>query len=323
VNTVQEFEDLSYWEFSVIVKNVLVLGACGFIGRHLVDRLLLETNVIGYDRIVPDYHISYPFIQGDFEHDKKIEEMLVSFQIDTVYHLISSTVPCAETKQAVREIEENIVPTVKLLEIMKNVGTKRIVFSSSGGTIYGESKGKPHLCTDPVMPICSYGVQKAVIEKYLRLYDLLYDMTCMVARISNPYGILPLQNRSQGIIPIFLSKLLSKHPIVLYGKTIRDYIHISDVIDALILLGQYKKEKRIFNIGTGVSTSLYELLSMLEKAANCKFKEIIKQDIRNCDVYENTLDISDTVRELNWHPKIMLEEGIKLTLNEMKENDVK
>jgi UDP-glucose 4-epimerase len=235
--------------------------------------------------------------------------------------LISSTIPCSGTEHTALEIEENIAPTVKLLEAMKNVGTKRIIFSSSGGTVYGESKGKPHLCTDPVMPICSYGVQKIVIEQYMRLYDLLYDMKCLVVRISNPYGILSLQNRSQGVIPIFLSKLLSKQPIVIYGETIRDYIHISDVVDALIKLGQYEKEKKIFNIGTGVSTSLHELLLMLEKTAKCKFAEIIKQGIRGCDVYENTLDISDTVRELNWHPKIFLEEGIKLTLDEMKKQN--
>jgi UDP-glucose 4-epimerase len=300
------------------VKNVLVLGANGFIGHYLVNRLLSETNVVGYDRIEPGDPVSYPFIRGDFVHDK-FEEILSSFKIDTVYHLISSTVPCPGTKQAAQEIEENIVPAVKLLEAMKNAGTKRIIFSSSGGTVYGESKGKPHLCSDPVMPICSYGIHKVVIEHYLRLYDLLYDIKCFVARISNPYGVLTLQNRTQGVIPILLSKLLSKHPIILYGETIRDYIHISDAIEALINLGQYEKEKRIFNIGTGISTSLHELLQMLEDAANCKFVEIIKQDMRDCDVYENTLDISDTVRELNWHPKIVLKEGIQLTLNEMKE----
>ena len=303
------------------MKNVLVLGACGFIGRHLVSRLLSETSVVGYDRVMPDYHAPYPFIQANFAHDEKFEDILLSYQIDTVYHLISSTIPCTGTKHAAQEIEENIVPTVKLLEAMKNAGTKRIIFSSSGGTVYGESKGKPHLCTDPVMPICSYGIQKIVIEQYMRLYDLLYDMKCLVARISNPYGILPLQNRSQGIIPIFLSKLLSRQPITLYGETIRDYIHISDTVEALIDLGRYEKEKRVFNIGTGVSTSLHDLLQMLEKAAKCKFVEIIKQDIRSCDVYENMLDISDTVRELNWRPKIFLEEGIKLTLDEMKKQN--
>jgi UDP-glucose 4-epimerase len=308
-------------EFDYIVKNVLVLGACGFIGRHLVNRLLSETNVVGYDRVMSDYHAPCQFIQADFAHDEKFEEILSSFQIDTVYHLISSTIPCSGTERAVQEIEENIVPTVKLLEAMKNTGTKRIIFSSSGGTVYGESSGKPHLCTDPVMPICSYGIQKIVIEQYLRLYDHLYDMECLIARISNPYGILPLQNRSQGIIPIFLSKLLSKQPIILYGETTRDYIHISDAVEALINLGQYEKEKRIFNIGTGVSTSLHGLLQMMEIAAKCKFIKIIKQDIRDCDVYENTLDISDTVRELNWHPKILLEDGILLTLKEMREHN--
>jgi len=299
------------------MKNVLVLGANGFIGHNLVNRLLLENNVVGYDRIAPDINVPYTFIQADFTQDKKIEEILSSFQIDTVYHLISSTVPCPGTKHIVREIEENIVPTVQLLDAMKNAGTKKIIFSSSGGTVYGESEGRPHLCTDPIKPICSYGIQKVVLEQYLSLYNHLYDIKCIAARISNPYGILSLQNRTQGIIPIFLSKLLLKQPIMLYGDTLRDYIHINDVIEALIKLGQYEKEKRIFNIGTGISTSLTVLIQMLERVAKCKFVNISKQDRRNCDVYENSLDISDTINELNWQPEITLEEGIKLIYNDI------
>jgi UDP-glucose 4-epimerase len=303
------------------MKNVLVLGANGFIGHHLVNKLLFENNVVGYDRIMPDIHISYPFIKADFTQDENFEKILSSFQIDTVYHLISSTIPCSGTKQIVREIEENIVPTIKLLEAMKNTGTKRIIFSSSGGTVYGESNGKPHLTTEHLLPICSYGIQKVVIEQYMNLYNHLYNMKCFITRISNPYGILALQNRTQGVIPIFLSKLILKQPIILYGETFRDYIHISDVVEALINIGQYEKEKRIFNIGTGISTSLHHLVQLLETVANCKFIEIIDKDIRDCDVYENSLDISDTINELNWRPKIELEEGIRLILNDIIECD--
>jgi len=303
------------------MKNVLVLGANGFIGRHLINNLMLKANVVGYDRMLPNNHVTYPFIQGDFSVEEKFEELLSSFQIDTIYHLISSTVPCVGTTHAALEIEENVMPTVKLLEAMKNAGTKRIVFSSSGGTVYGELRGYPHKTTDPVKPICSYGLQKVIIEQYLDLYGQLYDMRCIVARISNPYGVLSLQNRKQGVIPILLSKLFLRESITIYGETVRDYIHISDVVESLTLLGKYEKEKRIFNIATGTSTSLQALLQMLEAIAECKFVEIVRQDIRDCDVWENALDISDTIRELNWCPKVALEEGIKHTFFEMKKHN--
>jgi len=299
------------------MKNILVLGANGFIGHHLVNKLLLENNVIGYDRITPDARLSYPFIKADFTKEEKFEEILSTYKIDTVYHLISTTVPCPGSKQIVREIEENIVPTVKLLEAMKNTGKNRIIFASSGGTVYGELNGKPHVITDPLLPVCSYALQKIVIEQYMNLYNHLNNINCFIARISNPYGILSLQNRTQGVIPIFLSKLLLKQPIILYGETYRDYIHINDVIDALINLGQYEKEKRIFNIGTGTLTSLRQLIQLLETTANCKFVEIIDKEKRDCDVYKNSLDISDTINELHWQPKITLEEGIRLILNEI------
>jgi len=301
------------------MKNVLVLGSNGFIGHHLVNRLLLEYNVIGYDRIAPNVSLPYPFIQSDFTQDEKFEDILLSFRIDTVFHLISSTIPCQESKQIIREIEENIIPTVKFLEAMNNTGAKRIIFCSSGGTIYGESKGKPHLCTDNIEPICSYGIQKAVIEHYLGLYNKLYNIKGLIARISNPYGMLTLQNRTQGVIPIFISKLLLKEPIILYGETLRDYIHINDVIEALNKLGQYEKEKKIFNIGTGIPTSLKDLIKLLERVTKRKFVDIIKKDKRNYDVYENSLDISDTVNELDWQPKISLEEGVQLIFNDMME----
>jgi len=302
------------------MKNVLVLGANGFIGHHLINKLLLEHNVVGYDKTKPDVNTPYSFIKADFSQDVNLEKILSSFQIDTVYHLISTTVPCPGTKQIIMEIEENIIPTVKLLEAMNNTGINRIIFCSSGGTVYGESKGKPHSCTDNIKPICSYGIQKVVIEQYMNLYNQLYDFNCLIARISNPYGVLSLQNRTQGIIPIFLSKLLLKQPVILYGETLRDYIYINDVIDALFKLGQYEKEKRIFNIGTGISTSLNDLIQLIERISKHKFTTIIKHDKRNCDVYENSLDISDTVNELNWKPQITLEEGVQLVFNNMISN---
>jgi len=300
------------------MKNILVLGANGFIGHHLVNKLILNYNVIGYDKTIPEIKTANSFIKGNFFTEIDFEKILTSYQIDTVYHLISSTVPCEGTENIIKEISENIIPTIRLLEAIKNTGTEKIIFTSSGGTVYGESSGLPHLVTDTIKPICSYGVHKVVIEHYLNLYNHLYNINCFIARISNPYGVLELNNRTQGLIPIFINKLIHKEPITIFGESIRDYIHINDVIDALILIAQIDSKKRLFNIGTGISTSLIEIIEIIETITNRKFTKIIKKNIRSCDVHENILDISETIKELNWNSKITLKEGIKLTIEEME-----
>jgi len=280
---------------------------------------------MAYDITIPDETTPYLFIQGDFSREEKFEEILKANKIDTIYHLISTTVPCEGTVHVIQEIEDNVIPTVRLLEAMKLVGVKRIIFSSSGGTVYGESKakGRPNLYTDSVFPICSYGIQKVSIEYYLNLYNYMHRMMCFSVRISNPYGYMPQKNRTQGVIPILLTRLLLDSSITLYGETIRDYIHISDVIEALLRIGYYESNQRTFNIGSGIPTNLHKLIPLMEEAAGKKFSNVLKQNIRKCDVYECILDISETVRELNWEPRISLNDGIRITLGELKRSLIK
>ena len=293
-----------------------MLGASGFIGSYLTKQLSSQANIIGYD-LVPPCNDSYEFVQGDFPTENNFEYILKTYKIDVIFHLISTTTPMIGTSRVTQEISENIIPTINLLESMKNTGTKRIIFTSSGGTVYGESRGHPSKCEDLLYPICSYGVQKLAIEQYFQLYNHLYDLVCIVARISNPYGAFLQEGRTQGIIPIFLLNLLSGKPITLYGETVRDYIHISDVINVLISLGFYKGKQRVFNVATGVPTRLDSLVHTLENIAKKEFVAVNRHGIRACDVYENVLNINDTIRELNWKPIISLEDGISMTLKEI------
>ncbi|QNK42422.1 NAD-dependent epimerase/dehydratase family protein [Caproicibacter fermentans] len=299
------------------MKNVLVLGANGFIGQHLVSQLLGKVNVIGYGKTVPPICKCSEFIQGDFTTDTRFENLLRKYHIEVVYHLISTTIPVEGTRNAFQELEENVIPTVRFLEAMKNAGTAQIIFASSGGTVYGESNGYAHRCTDALHPICSYGIQKTTIEQYMQLYEVSFGMDCVIARISNPYGVFPQHDRTQGIIPIFLQRLLRRQPITLYGETIRDYIFISDAVDALLKLMAYRGDQRIFNIGSGIPTGLHHLAEMLEEATQRKFVEIREFPIRSCDVRESVLDITETKKELDWEPKVSLSDGIRKTLKQI------
>lgn len=294
------------------MERILVTGATGFIGQNLVTKLRQEgVSVVGYDRILTK--TDYLLIEGNFADETRFEQILRDNQIDTVYHLISTTVPKEDTSDIDVEVMDNVVPTLRLLEAMRRAGTKRMIFVSSGGTVYGEGKNAAHRITDSTEPICGYGMQKLVIEEYLQFYNRRYEMDLRIVRLANPYGVLPHRFRVQGIIPIFMERLLKGEPITVFGDTLRDYIDIDDAVAALVKLGAYEGSKKLFNVGSGVPTRVSEIVALIEKTAGKKFVSVEHKPIRTCDVQENVLDISETKQELQWTPKINLEEGILRT----------
>lgn len=285
--------------------NILVLGGCGFIGSFLVKRLQEEHNVIIYDRCEPTYEFNGKCIVGNFSEEQRFYEILVENQINLVFHLISTAIPNESTQMIEQEIMTNVIPSVRLFEAMVKANVKRLIFSSSGGTVYGESLGYSHKVEDRTVPICSYGIQKVSIENYISLYNLYYDMEFIVARISNPYGVWKQQNRLQGIIPIFIRKLLDDESITVFGNTKRDYIHIEDVIDAFMCMIDYQGSIRAFNVGTGIAICTNEIIEIIEKKIQKKFVRIEYKGVRKCDVKENILDIYETMKYLKWQPKRM------------------
>jgi len=300
------------------MKRALILGSNGFLGQYLTVELKRRGAVVtGYDCIVPAVDGPDYFVQGDFAFETRFPQLLTEGRFDVVYHLISTTVPAPGTANALREVVENLTPTVRLLDAMKETGTE-IVFVSSGGTVYGESQGQSHRCGDPVRPICTYGVQKAAIEQFLQLYDRAGEVRCKICRVSNPYGVMPQRGRTQGIIPILLRCLLNGQPIALFGETVRDYIYISDVTEALIAAAEYGGNENVFNVGSGVGTGLHALARLLEERSGLTFVAVDEQPIRTCDVHKSVLDISDTVRLVGWTPRVSLTQGIDWTLEALR-----
>ena len=297
------------------MKNALILGGTGFIGQHLAESLKKECCVFIYGRTDP--HNGTPFISGNFSQEREFERLLDERKIDLIYHLVSTTIPKEDTSDIVQEVEDNLLPTLRLLEAMHMTGTPRLIFISSGGTVYGESDGRPHLESDRCAPICGYGMQKLAIEEYLSFYRRRYGLDCRIARLSNPYGIPPRKLRGQGIIPIFLEKLLREEPVTLYGDTVRDYIHIDDAVEALKRYAFYSGEASCLNIGSGIPVKLTDLLQMMEETTGKRFARVTQQPIRKCDVEESVLDISDATRALQWYPRIGLEDGIQRTWMEL------
>lgn len=301
--------------------QVLVLGANGFIGSKLVEALLQQGYcVVGYERFESTIrHKNYRHICGDFCNEQNFATLLQEQEITAIYHLISTTTPKDGTEHVEQEILQNLLPTVRLLEAAANSGVKRFVFASSGGTVYGEgTEGMAHKEDEPLNPACSYGAQKAAIEKYLCMYRQMRGLKTLTVRISNPYGVCLQQGRTQGIIPILLQRLQRGEEITLFGDTIRDYIYIDDVIEALVKLLTYEGNEPEFNIGSGTETRLHHLVELLEDVAGKKFSVIHEQEIRKCDVQHSVLDASLAAQELDWVASVNLSDGVRKTMLDMK-----
>lgn len=308
------------------MKNVLVLGANGFIGSHLVRTLLSENKVVGYDALgTTDIFQSpnYTHIAGNFCCEQEFSRILSKYHISIVYHMICTTIPASGTEHVEREIQQNIIPTVRLLESCVQCGVERFIFTSSGGTVYGEGKESvSHIESEPLQPICSYGVQKMTIEGYMRLYEHMHGIRTIAMRLSNPYGFCIQSGRKQGIIPIFLQKIMQNEPVTVFGDTTRDYLYIDDAISALFKVLTYNGKEHVFNVGSGIGTELNRLIKLIECVTKQEFSAIGWREIRSCDVDKNVLNVSMTKKELEWYPKMSLEDGIACTFQKMKQSDV-
>lgn len=293
-----------------------VMGGGGFIGSHLSEALLnLGYDVTVLDRPQARYldkvrRAGAKIINGDFLNAYDLETAIVGSEV--LYHLISTTVPQTANNDPLFDAETNLLGTVKLLQEVKKAQVKKVVFTSSGGTVYGVPKEVPIKETHPMEPISAYGVSKLAIEKYLHLYEALYDMGYCVLRISNAYGERQPITETQGVIPAFLDRIIKNEPIKIWGDgtIVRDYIHVQDIVNALIKAAVYKEPIGVFNIGSGRGYSLNELVEIVTKVTG-KATKVSYVSGRPFDVPINVLDVSQAKTHLGWIPTIEIDKGIK------------
>lgn len=300
------------------MKKILILGASGFIGKSVAYELAKSFDIRTFARKKAPGFDAYENIEsvtGNFATVQTFNDILKD--IDTVVHLICTTVPTDDTKHIPSEILDNIIPTVRLLESMVHSKVKNIIFASSAGTVYGETGDLINSVSSPLNPRCGYGVQKCVIEKYLEFYALRYDINIKIMRITNPYGWGQDTNKMQGLIPIFINKLLNGEEISIYGDGSheRDYLFIEDLAQAVRRVIEYSGDEHIFNIGYGRYYSINQIVEYMEKTVGRKFKRINYTKSRFCDVHKSYVDAGRTQEILNWKPLISLETGIGLTIS--------
>jgi UDP-glucose 4-epimerase len=300
--------------------HILVTGGNGFIGSHLVDRLVStgKHHVVVID-LYPRSYEPLPdgviFIPGNLNDNSLVRHTLVDQGIDVIYHLAWATIHETSLRNPVSDIRQDLIPTVSLLDTCREARVNRVIFISSGGVVYGPTDDLPIKETHPTNPINAYGITKLAVEKYLRMYQHLYGLDFTIFRPSVPYG--PRQNprRRQGAVSVFIYKIMRQESIQIWGdgQTLRDYFYIEDLVEALAsALDIPDSINQVINLGGSRGYSLNQLVSLIEETLGLE-ANIEYQSSREFDVQRLNLDLEKAKSILNWSPHTSLPEGIRST----------
>ncbi len=298
-------------------ERLVLLGGSGFLGQSLLRWLEQRGRRKTYQVVVldpnpPKFFSPDKYISGRLEETEKILAALKKG--DLLLHLVHTTIPADSANAPQRELKENLEPTVKLLEALKGVSIKGLVYFSSGGTIYGEPEAKRPLSEEaPRRPGSFYALTKLLIEDALMAGGNMGWFKYLIVRPGNPYGpYQELLNRHGAVGRIF-SALIAGEKFALYGKgeTVRDYIYVDDLAQALMLLLKQAKWNRVFNIGSGKGISLKALIRLCQEASGKKLK-LAPRPLRETDLKYNVLDCGK-LKALGWKPETSLEQGLEQT----------
>ena len=306
--------------------KILLLGAAGFIGTNLTIELakktedeitLVDRSKAFFKPIVSMDLKNVHILEADLTVDMDFDSILKDQEV--VYHLVSTTVPTTSNQHISQELVSNVIFSANLFEACIRCGVKKVVFVSSGGTVYGKEVDCPLKEKTATNPISSYGVQKITIEKLLYLYRYMYGLDYRIIRLANPYGPYQRPNGVLGAVTTFTYKALKGDEITVYGdgSVVRVFIYIDDAIRAIMKIVNGENKHRTFNLGCGYGTSIKQVLETIEKALGIKLN-VSYLEGRKVDVPVNYLDISRYEKYYGALNPISLEDGIRKTADFMK-----
>ena len=298
-------------------QTVLVTGGAGFIGSHLVDRLLsLGHRVVVVDDLSTGklhnlnksatfYHcsVTYPGLEEIFQRE----------QPAIVNHHAAQISVTQSVKDPVRDAEVNIQGTLRLIELARRNGVEKVIFPSSGGTVYGEPQYIPCDEKHPINPISPYALSKHVAEEYLQLYHHIYRLDYVTLRYGNVYGPRQDPHGEAGVIAIFAKAMLEGKQPRIYGtgEQERDFIYVDDVIDANILAMEQGHGE--YNVGTGQGTSVNSIFETIKGIIKYRWGPVYGP-ARLGEVFKIYLNSSSLGKQLEWAPRVSLEDGLTRTV---------
>jgi UDP-glucose 4-epimerase len=291
--------------------RAVVTGGAGFIGSHVVDALLArgdEVHVV--DNLATGRRENVP--AGAVLHERDIRELAVPDGVvpDTIFHLAAQADVGTSVERPDLDAEVNVLGTIRVLEDARRHGA-RVVFSSTGGAIYGECE-RPAREDDPRRPVSPYGTAKLAAEEYLATWNRLHGTSHVVLRFANVYGPRQLAKLEGGVVAIFMDRLRAGAGVKIFGdgEQTRDFVYVGDVVEAVLAAAGHSGGT--FNVGTGAETSVNELFEACRRIAGVE-AEAEHAAARPGDARRSVVDVSLAASTLGWRPATALEEGLRLT----------
>jgi UDP-glucose 4-epimerase len=297
--------------------NILVTGGAGFIGSHIVDAYLRAGHEV---TVVDDLSTGSKknvnrqarLVTTDVR-DPNLSTLFAESRFEVVNHLAAQLDVRKSVQDPFFDASVNILGALRLLECGRTYGVRKFIFSSSGGTYYGECGAQPAREEDPSNPESPYGISKATAERYIQFYGNTYHLPYTILRYANVYGPRQDPHGEAGVVAIFAGKLLAKQAVTIFGdgKQERDYVYVSDVVEANVA-ALTKGENSIFNVGTGQASSvnaLYEKFMHFDKDA----KPPTYAPARTGELLRSVLNVDRARKELGWKPSTTLEKGLRET----------
>jgi UDP-glucose 4-epimerase len=302
--------------------RALVTGGAGFIGSTLVDRLMRDGHeVVVVDDLRRGRKENLAGAEGRFKlveldvTSPELTDVVAEAAPEVVFHLAAQIDVRLSVAEPLLDVHTNVVGTVNLAEAARKAGVRKVLFASSGGSIYGTPDELPVAESALVNPKSPYAAAKVAGEVYLNTYRQLYGLDCTHLALSNVYGPRQDPHGEAGVIAIFAGSLLAGEPTKVFGDggNTRDYVFVEDVVSAFVAASGEQGGGRRYNIGTGVQTSDRELHTLVAKAAGAADAPELAPS-RLGDLRASALDASAARAELGWRPEVDIAEGIRRTV---------
>ena len=298
--------------------KVLVTGGAGFIGSHVVDRLVLE----GHEAVVVDNLVTGKrrnitraarFYKMDVQ-SWRLERVFRNERPNVVMHLAAQMDVRKSVEDPMFDAQVNVLGTLNVLQQAVKHGVRKVIFSSSGGAIYGEQETYPAPENHVLKPLSPYGLSKLCGEQYLSYFQRVSGLQAVSLRYANVYGPRQDPEGEAGVVAIFIQKLLNNEQAVINGngRQTRDFVFVDDVVEAnLAMMGQ--ETQGTFNVGTGVETSVNDLFRILVQHTGSTCKEV-HGPAKKGEQARSVIDCTKLRHEVSWEPKADLSEGLKKTV---------